>query len=146
VQRRDESMPRVTVEILKGRSLEQKRRLVKEIDEAVAEFTYVPTVKGKGCLCRILEIDPENLSWNGEMISEILARGDKPLGNFEPRLTLQYVAGRLDDMGRRKGIIRRFTKLLSDILEVPEENTQVYLLEMPPTHFSVNGILKTEGS
>lgn len=60
-------MPEVIVHAVKGRTLEQKKKLLQKITEAVVESFGVPADK---VVVSILEADPENKSRGGVLYSE----------------------------------------------------------------------------
>lgn len=66
-QLRIKIMPIIHISIAKGRSLEQKRRLVEKVTEVVAETIDVDPGK---IWIRIDEFDRENFAVNGQLMSD----------------------------------------------------------------------------
>ncbi len=60
-------MPVVTVEMLKGRTLEQKREIVKKMTETMKE---VAKADPKDTFVIIREVDRENWGWEGTLFSD----------------------------------------------------------------------------
>ncbi|MDR1977822.1 MAG: tautomerase family protein [Synergistaceae bacterium] len=133
-------MPRATLEILKGRTLDQKRALAKEITALLQEYLGKPEAAFNGFL-RILESNPEDLGSNAELCADAFARGEGYVGKPEPRLTIQYLAGGMDSLDMRRTFVRRVTDVLVGILGVPEGNVLVLLLEIPKSRFASNGVM-----
>ena len=60
-------MPIINIAIAKGRSLDQKRTLVREISRVVSETLQVD---GKKIWIRIDEFDPGNFAVDGQLMSD----------------------------------------------------------------------------
>lgn len=60
-------MPFVHIELVAGRTSEQKRNLVKEVTEAVSKNTGAPSEKIHVILN---EMQPENYAVNGKLLSQ----------------------------------------------------------------------------
>ena len=137
-------MPRATLEILEGRTLEQKRKLVEGICVVMEDVLYQKDIKQVGCMVLILEVSPENLASNSELISDAYARGESFAGKPEPRLTIQYVEGRIHSMEQRRELVQRMSDLISEVLGCPKENVLIFLLEMPKTGFACYGTMRCD--
>ena len=66
-QRKEKNMPYVTVKAVEGRTIEQKRGLVKDITEAVVKNF---NVKPESVAIDILEYSKENLAKAGELFAD----------------------------------------------------------------------------
>ena len=137
-------MPRSTIEILEGRTLEQKKKLVYGVCEAIEDYLYQPDIWQKGSFLRVIEINPANLSTGGEMLSEVIARGGQFAGKPEPRLTVQFVEDRIKSMEQKRAFIGRLTDVLVDTLGCPRENVLIFLLPQPKTNFASGGEMRCD--
>jgi 4-oxalocrotonate tautomerase len=57
-------MPLVTIRVLEGRTVEQKRGLVKDVTEAIAKNVGCPT---EAVMINIEDLKPENVSQGGKL-------------------------------------------------------------------------------
>ena len=131
-------MPRLTLEILEGRTIETKRQLAKEISAAVCELFVVPD---PNVFTHIMEIKPENLLHRWEPRSDTAEKAGKKIiyGDMaEPRLTVMFIEGRTQE--QKKALVVRLTEILSRILEVEEADVMIYLMEMKKNDFAVGGM------
>lgn len=60
-------MPLVTIKIIEGRSLEQKRGMAKDVTEAIVKNLQCPPAAVQ---IDIVEMKPENLSQGGKLFSD----------------------------------------------------------------------------
>jgi len=65
--RRDIAMPFVSIKIVKGRSLEQKRDLVRSVTQAIAASI---NVKPEKVWIQIDECEPENFATDGRLMAD----------------------------------------------------------------------------
>ncbi|MBI5587774.1 MAG: 4-oxalocrotonate tautomerase family protein [Deltaproteobacteria bacterium] len=70
-------MPIVTIKLAKGRTVEEKRRLVKSVTEAVTSTTGV---KPEWVTVLIDELDRENWATGGELHSDKFGEGHGRIG------------------------------------------------------------------
>ena len=134
-------MPRTTIEILEGRTLDQKRALAKEVGEAVSECLNVPL---HTALIRIDEVEFENFAQNGELRCDTSLRMKKPaFGDvLEPRITIQFFAGR--PLDQKRALVKRVTEKCVRILGVMPEDVRIFLLEMPWDTLATEGIFASD--
>ena len=130
-------MPRVTMEMLEGRTLEEKRVLAQEIGEMVREIFKVPP---ENVLLRFVDVKFEDFASGGELRSDASSREGKPVygGLLEPRLTVQYVEGRT--MEQLRVFVERVTNTVAKILNIPKEGIIVYMIEMKRGQLSQGGM------
>jgi phenylpyruvate tautomerase PptA (4-oxalocrotonate tautomerase family) len=128
------------LEILEGRTLDQKRTLAKEITALLQEYLGKPGTAFNGFL-RIVESSPDDLGSNAELCADAFVRGEGYVGKPEPRLTIQYLANDTDSLDMRRPLVRRMTDVLVEILGVPEENVLILLLEISKSRFASNGVM-----
>lgn len=60
-------MPVVTVQMLAGRSLDQKRQLAAAITDAMVDFAGASRERVNVI---IAEVEPDNWAWDGRLVSE----------------------------------------------------------------------------
>ena len=131
-------MSRITIELLAGRTIEQKRVAAKEACAALADFCKVPLSE---TFVRFDEVPFENFGTNRELRSVISEREGKPAYGVpeDPRITVFYVEGpTLDD---RRVLVKRLAEKVCAALGVPPEATNMFLLEMKPCDLSIGGTL-----
>ena len=136
-------MPRVTIELLEGRTLEQKRALIKEIGAATCEVFEIPPSHS---LVRFEEIRFEDFGSGGELRSDIRVREGKPVyaAMIEPRLTILLSEGRT--MDQKRAFLKRISEKTAEILEVPLRSVTAYMTEMKYDEFALGGTFYCDGS
>jgi len=60
-------MPLVTIRVLEGRTVEQKRGLVKDVTEAIVKNVGCPT---EAVMINIEDLKPENVSQGGKLFAD----------------------------------------------------------------------------
>jgi 4-oxalocrotonate tautomerase len=136
-------MPRVTVEMLEGRTIEQKRALIKEICEATCEIFNIPPTHS---MVRFDEIRFEDFGISGELRCDVSLREGHPVyGNIlEPRLTVLLSVGRT--MDQKRAFVKRVSEKTAEILNVPLKSVVVFMLEMKLDEFAMGGVFYIDGS
>ena len=131
-------MPRFTIEILEGRTMEQKRVLVKEICDAISECLHVPL---DAALLRVIEVPFENFAQGGVLRSDASSKKGKPIYGriLEPRITGQFVTGH--PMEEKRALVKRITQRIAPILDVLEEDVKIFMIEMQPDQFASSGMM-----
>jgi 4-oxalocrotonate tautomerase len=74
-------MPEIYVHAVKGRSLDQKRALIKDITEAVVKNFSVPA---EAVMVEIVESEPTAKAKGGVLFSEMRREGGRPPPAFRP--------------------------------------------------------------
>ena len=130
-------MPKITFEILEGRTIEQKRELVSVLSKAVSESFKVPL---DYALVRFVEVRFEDFASNGELRCDTSLREGKPVygRKLEPRLTVQFIEGR--SMDQRRMFVSTVAPEIARILDVPVRDVSIYMLEMKNDELSFGGI------
>ena len=131
-------MPRFTIEILEGRTMEQKRVLTKEICDAISECLHVPL---DAALLRIIEVPFESFAQGGALRSDASSKKGKPIYGsiLEPRITGQFVAGH--PMEEKRALVKRITQRIAPILDVLEEDVKIFMIEMQADQFASGGMM-----
>ena len=60
-------MPLVTIKVLEGRTLEQKRGLVKDVTEVIAKNVGCPT---EAVMIDLVDLKAENVSQGGKLLAD----------------------------------------------------------------------------
>ena len=131
-------MPRVTIEILEGRTLEQKRALGKEICEAIAEAFQFTTDR---VAVRIIDVKFEDFATDAELCCDKSLREKRVVygGQVEPRILIQFVVGRTLD--EKRSIVKLVAERVARILDLPINDVKITLFEVNKDQFSTGGIL-----
>ncbi|WP_207654723.1 tautomerase family protein [Marasmitruncus massiliensis] len=131
-------MPRITVEMLEGRTMEQKRALAKEICDAVAEIFKLPT---SGVAVRLMDVSFEDFACGSELYCDTSLREGKPVygGGADPRITTQFFEGR--SIEEKRALVKRLTEITAKILCIPPDKIKIFLHEMKDDQFSIGGTL-----
>ncbi len=131
-------MPRFTIEVLEGRTMEQKRALAKEICDAISECLHVPL---DAALLRIIEVPFENFAQGGVLRADASSDEGKPIYGrvLEPRITGQFFAGH--PMEEKRALVKRITERIAPILNVAEEDVKIFMIEMRFDQFAHNGMM-----
>ena len=125
-------MPRVTVEMLKGRTREQKSAVIRGITEALVEgFGVSPSVVS----VRIAETEPQNMAVGGVLCSD----GAEGCGL---RIMAIYMGGRTDEQ-RRTAAARMIEKVAAAV-DVGAENVHVYFRAIVKEEMARNGVLNCD--
>ncbi|WP_101910086.1 tautomerase family protein [Marasmitruncus massiliensis] len=134
-------MPRTTIEILEGRSLEQKRALVKQIGLSVSECFHVPTT---AALVRIVEVKFEDFGSDCELRCDTSLREGKPAYGriLEPRITVQFFEGH--PFEEKRALVKVMAERVAKILELPLEDVKIFLLEMKYDQMATGGLFASE--
>jgi len=128
-------MPKITIEIMKGRTIEQKR----DIAEAMcATATHYFKVSPENILMRIDEIDPEEFFINGNACKD---RRTPPDHSCEEDLfiTLFYVEGRSIEVLR--GFAKEMTEKMSEMLGISGSGILIHFIDMRKDRLSRRGLL-----
>jgi 4-oxalocrotonate tautomerase len=135
-------MPRVTVEMLEGRTLDQKRALAKAICAATCECFNVPINASQ---VRFEEVRFEDFASSGELRSDATTREGYPLYglHLEPRITAKLSEGR--PIEQKRAFVKRLAEKTAEILELPQEAIMILLEEMRDDLFSKGGVLYCDG-
>ena len=130
-------MPRVTFEMLEGRTIEQKRELVEVISDAVSVCFQVPR---DYALIRFIDVKFEDFASDGELRCDTSLREGKPVygRRLEPRLTVLFIEGR--SMDQRRAFVKTIAPEISRILDVPLKDVLIFMLEMKNDELSYGGI------
>ena len=136
-------MPRLTIDILEGRSMEQKRALAKGLCEAITESFQLPLQEG---MVRIIEIRFEDFAQGGEFRSDAsLREGKLKYGDvLEPRIYVQFLEGYSHEMKQK--LVKRITEVAAPVLGVTDNDVRIFLQEIPSDSFAVAGILACDES
>ena len=131
-------MPRVMVEILEGRTLDQKRALVKTICEEVAKGFSVPesAVAVRISEVRFIDLGSDSkLYWDASMQAKKAIYG----GAAEPRITIQCVEGR--SVEAKRIVVKQVAEQCAKILGLSLADVKIFVNEMKRDQFSVAGKL-----
>jgi 4-oxalocrotonate tautomerase len=130
-------MPKITFEMLEGRSIAQKRELVKALSDAVEECFCVPR---DYALIRFVEVPFENFASDGELRCDISLREGKPVygRRLEPRLTVQFIEGR--SLDQRRVFVKKAASAIAEILDVPLKDVLIFMQEMKNDELSYGGV------
>jgi phenylpyruvate tautomerase PptA (4-oxalocrotonate tautomerase family) len=131
-------MPKFTIEILKGYTIEQKRNICRVI---CAEATKFFRVSPENILIRIDEIEEEDLFINGKRYNNDLSGVNQPnyARGAEVFVSVFYIEGRAIDVLR--GFATRMTEKLKDAFGNSEINILLYFQEMKKGELSRGGVL-----
>ena len=131
-------MPRIMVEMLEGRTMEQKKKIACDISAAVEEIYNIP--KG-GAAVRIAEVKFEDFACGGELRCDTSAREGNPVygRGLEPRITLNAIAGRSAES--REKLASVITDKVSATLGVNKDDVKIFFMHQPKENFAVGGIL-----
>ena len=130
-------MPRVTVEILEGRTPDQKRALIREIANSVINVYKVPA---KGVAIRIQEVKFTDLGTGTESYWDFALHDGKVLygSSGDPRITVTCTERSLDE---KKELVKQITDKVSEILGVPASDVKIFINEMKKDQFAIGGKL-----
>ena len=132
-------MSRITIELLPGRTIEQKRVAAREACAALAEFCKVPLDQ---TYVRFDEVAFEDFGLNQELMSVVAEREGKPIYGLQedPRITVHYLEGpTLDDC---RVLVKRLAENVCTALGLSAQGqNNMFLLEMKPWDLSVGGRL-----
>ena len=131
-------MPRVMVEILEGRTLDQKRALVKAICEEVSKGFKVPE---SAVAVRISEIRFTDLGANSKLYWDASMQAKEVVygGGAEPRITLLCIEGR--SIEEKRVVVKQIAEKCAPILGVPLSDVKLFVTEMKRDQFSIAGKL-----
>ncbi|MDR1977821.1 MAG: tautomerase family protein [Synergistaceae bacterium] len=131
-------MPRITIEILEGRTLDQKRALAKEACALACDCLHASR---ENVVIRIVEVSFENFSHNGDLRSDTAAREGRAVygKRMEPRVTVQFLEGRTQ--GQLEAFVTGLTDRISEILFVEKADVKIFLLEILREEIAKGGVL-----
>ena len=128
-------MPKITIEIMQGHTIEEKR----DIAEAMCVVaTHFFKVSPENILVRIDEIHSEDLFVNGNACNAqqaLISRSFKE----ELFITLFYIEGRSIEVLR--GFAKEMTEKLSGILRISGNSIFIHFIDMKKNELSRNGSL-----
>ncbi len=109
------------MEILEGRSPEQKSSIVEGIQETISNVFYIPQHLVTVC---IVEANFCNMASSGKLRSDI-AEGESKYGALlEPRLTILYMKEHSVD--QRRKAVRQMTETISEIAGVSANDVLIF--------------------
>ena len=134
-------MPRVTIEMLEGRSLDQKRALAREIAAAIAECYKLPMRTG---MVRFVDVKLEDFASGGELRWDTsLREGHIVYGRIlEPRITIQCLEFYTREMERN--LVKRISEKVSEILEAKPSDVKIYMQKMKNDQYATAGVLASD--
>ncbi len=128
-------MPKITMEMMKGHTIWQKR----DVAEAMCvTATHFFKVLPENILMRIDEIDAEDYFINGNACDDPRAQAACS-SSEELFITLFYIEGRSVEVLR--GFAKEMTKKLSALLSIPENGIFMHFVDMKKQELSRGGLL-----
>ena len=136
-------MPRITVEMLEGRTLDQKRALTKAISTVAAECFNIPM---EYVLIRFVEVRFEDFASDNELRCDSTLKEGKPVygKRLEPRVTIQLLEGRTLD--QKRALVKHTAEKIAEILAVPLKDVLIYVLEMKKDELAFGGVFPIDGT
>ena len=134
-------MPRVTIEMLEGRTLDQKRALAKEIAAAIAECYQLPMRTG---MVRFVDVKLEDFASGGELRWDTsLREGHIIYGRIlEPRITIQCLEFYTKEMQRN--LVKRISDKVSEILGANPSDVKIYMQIKKNHQYAAAGVLVSD--
>ena len=131
-------MPTINVEILEGRTLDQKRALIKEICDVITVAFKVPADAVSVRVQDMKFIDLEN---GDESYWDFFQHEGKVLcsGSGEPRITIFCIEGR--SLEQKREAVRQISEKCAEILGISLGEVKVFINDMKKDQFSIGGKL-----
>ncbi len=122
-------MPLIQIDLMEGHPAEVHEALIKRCTALYAEIVVAP-------------IERFRASVNVFPAAQWGLGGVPGSGKVSPLVQIHLMEGRPIELLHR--LLREMSVLVAEILDIPVENTRVYLTEIPVTHWGIGGVPASE--